>query len=239
MPDMFVDLINASAATLEDCLEEDPPKPFSDDRDGTFLFQRMIEMQIEQCYAISSLCEIGLFRPAFAILRSLLETIATIIWVSLDLKRCEQLIEDRKKPSVKARLESIGWSDEYDRFSILSGYVHGSIENADDYRAFEFYEDGLLPEIRPDTDFYFASKPDGSIVSIVVRPMSGDETHHQYVPYLAAKTFDLVISELRRLYSHEQHTPFRWPSSGTMWVFAQACAANPELEDHMRLMIPK
>src|SRR5450759_2140356 len=132
---MYQELIHASSETLLHCAAGEPPSQFSTEQHYEIVYTRVLEIIAEQCDAISVLCENGLFRPAHAILRSILENIATLIWVGLDVAQFGQILEDDKRSqhlNKRDILKKIGWEQKYDRsFKVLSSFVHASMTNAD------------------------------------------------------------------------------------------------------------
>jgi hypothetical protein len=105
---MVLEIIEASAKMLRLCLYDDLPSPFDRDIRYAMVFQRVIEIQAEQCDSVSELYQRGLFRPAYAILRSILEGMATLLWISLKIDRYCILFEERKQPNTKEILKRIG-----------------------------------------------------------------------------------------------------------------------------------
>jgi len=142
---MVLEIIEASTKMLRLCLYDDIPPPFDKDSRYAMVFQRVIEIQAEQCDSISELFKRGLFRPAYAILRSILEGMATLVWMSLKIDSYCILFEEGKQPNTKEILKRIGWEDEYERtFQYLSGFVHIDMDSAEFYRNYELGSDLTL-----------------------------------------------------------------------------------------------
>jgi len=215
---MLLELIDASAQMLRLCLHDDPPPPFNQEHHYEMVYQRVLEIQAEQCDAIYSLYQVGLFRPAHAILRSILEGMATLVWISLDIDRYCTLFEKGTQPNTKEILRMIGWEDEYNRtFGYLSGFVHIDMDNADFYRDYEFGSEPSqpFPEILPDTEYYIVGTTNGPY-PLSIRPMSKEEAAHAYGPYLGAKTFDLIAAGLEQLYGADYYQKNWWQQDAAL-----------------------
>jgi hypothetical protein len=185
---MSLELIDASAKMLRSCLNDHTPSPFNQDNHYEIVYQRVLEVQAEQCDAIHSLYNVGLFRPAYAILRAILEAMGTLVWLSLDINRYCILFEEGKQPNTKEILRRIGWEDEYDRtFRYLSGFVHIDLDNAEFYRNYEIGGDPSepFPEILPDVEYYLINTAEGPR-PLSIRLMSKDEAAQEYGPYLGS-----------------------------------------------------
>ncbi|MGB0563119.1 MAG: hypothetical protein ACPGVO_15135 [Spirulinaceae cyanobacterium] len=219
---MALELIDASAKMLRSCLYSDPPFPFIQDSHYEVVYQRVLEIQAEQCDAIYSLYEVGLFRPAYAILRSILEGMATLLWVSLSIERYCKLFEESKQPNTKEILKRIGWEDEYDRtFRYLSGFVHIDMSNAEFYRNYEIGDDPSqpFPEILPDTDYYIvdtAIDTANDLRPLSIRLMSKEEAANEYGLYLAVKTFDIIAASLQKLYGVDYYKQDWWQQDAAL-----------------------
>lgn len=237
---MALELIGASAKMLRFCLYEDPPSPFNQDSHYETVYQRVLEIQAEQCDAIYSLYELGLFRPAYAVLRSILEGMATLLWVSLSIDKYCKLFEESKQPNTKEILKRIGWEDEYDRtFRYLSGFVHIDMGNAEFYRNYEIGEDPSqpFPEILPDTDHYIVDTSD-ELRPLSIRLMSKEEAAHEYGSYLAAKTFDLIAASLQKLYGEDYYKQDWWQQDAAL-ACMQLSLKNPDTAKHMLWSLQK
>jgi hypothetical protein len=231
---MSTKVIASAAFMLRASLQDSVPSPFDNDEYYARLYQRVIEIQAEQCEAINSLYREGLFRPGYAVLRSVLEAMATLLWVSTNIERYCPLFELGKQPNPREILKRIGWEEEYERtFRYLSGFVHIDMENA------EFYRDYLLgpdpsqpfPEILPDAELYIIETEEGPR-PLAINLMSREEAERQYGPYLAAKTFDLVAAGLEKLYGTEYYRKDWWQQKAAL-LYTQLIAEHPELAQKM------
>ncbi|WP_420630628.1 hypothetical protein [Candidatus Leptofilum sp.] len=227
-------LIESAKVMLATCCESDPPSPFTNKFRFEIIFYRVVEMQIEQCEALIHLRKLGLFRPAYAVLRSLLENMTTLVWISKDVNRYGNLFEKGKQPNMRSRLERIGWQEEYERtFSYLSGFVHTAIEHVEDYRDYALSEGALFPEIVPDAEYYAIQTDEGQLVPLAIKPMPPEKISSLYAPYLEAKTFDIAISGLWKLYKGVEGQASWWPSDDTLSTFSMICRNNKELAGKM------
>jgi len=225
---------------LRSCLYEEPPSPFNQDRHYEIVYQRVLEIQAEQCDAIYSLYEVGLFRPAYAILRSILEGMATLLWVSLKIDRYCKLFEEGTQPNTKEILKRIGWEDEHDRtFQYLSGFVHIDMGNAEFYRNYEIGNDPSqpFPEILPDTDYYIINTLDG-LRPLSISLISKEEAAHEYGPYLAVKTFDLIAASLQKLYGEDYYKQDWWQQDAALTCM-QLSLENPNISKCMLWSLQK
>lgn len=231
-------LIEASAKMLRLCITDDPPIAFCIDQHSTVIYSRILELQAEQCDAIYILCDEGLYRPAHSILRSILENMATLIWVSLDTERYGKLFDEGKQPNTREILKRIGWEQEYDRtFKPLSSFVHADLSNAEMYKNYDFGEGGLCPEVEPDAEYYIIETPNGYL-PLGVKSMSQEEAKTLYEPFLAIKVFDLTIAGLERLHGAESPNLDWWPDE-TIPIFINACAKDKKLSELMLWSIQK
>lgn len=231
---MDLELITASANMLRSCLQEDPPVPFSQNNRYEIVYQRVIEVQAEQCDAIYSLYQAGLFRPAYAVLRSILESMATLIWVSLSIDRYCTLFEEGKQPNTKEILVRVGWEDEYSRtFQYLSGFIHIDLDNAEFYRNYEFGGDPSqpFPEVLPDVEYYVVDTTNG-LRPLLIHIMSKDEAAREYGPYLATKTFDLIAAGLEKLYGPDLYHK-KWWQKDVAASFMKLSMNNPNISNRM------
>lgn len=236
---MALELIDASAKILRLCLY-DVPSPFNQDNHYEIVYQRVLEIQAEQCDAIYSLYQVGLFRPAFAILRSILEGMATLVWMSLKIDRYCTLFEDGKQPNTKEILKRIGWDDEYDRtFRYLSGFVHIDMDTAEFYRNYELGGDPSqpFPEVLPDIEYYIVGTPDGPR-PLSIRPMSKEEAANEYGPYLGAKTFDLIAAGIEKLYGTDYYLKDWWQQDAALTCM-QLSLNDPDIAKRMLWSLQK
>ena len=90
---------------------------------------------IAEIDALDLLCRSGRWRPAYALLRGLLETAATIIWLARSNVETVQRFVHGPHKGGQAVFRNIGWGDEYeDTFRYLSDLAHPSSIGADAYR---------------------------------------------------------------------------------------------------------
>lgn len=229
---MPVELIDAARNLFQQCLDDSPPDVFLEDYEFEhhveLIFRRILELQIEHCIALRVLCDNRLLRPAYGILRSVLENIATLLWITLDVERYAVLFEEGRQPNTKEILTRIGWEQEYERtFKFLSSFVHADLTHSDMYKNYDT-EDGIVaPEVAPDGEMYILGTPDGYI-SLSINPMSPDEIEREYEPYLSAKVFDLAVVGMAKLYGSNAHAQHWWPITA-ITAFTEICSKNPNL----------
>lgn len=231
---MHHEVIAEAAGMLRKSLEDEIPLPFNIKDDYARVYQRTIELQIEQLKAIESLYQNGLFRPAYAILRSILEAMGTLLWVSTNINRYCPLFEERKQPNTKEILQRIGWGAEYDRtFSCLSGFVHVDFENAEFYREYELETDSSIPfpEVLPDSEYYVIQTNNGPL-PLSIRFLSYKEAQRRYGPYLATKAFDIVAATLARLYGSQYYNRDWWSQKAALQC-TEIVTANSGLSEKM------
>jgi len=238
---MVLELINASAKMLRLCLYDDLPSPFNRDNHYKMVYQRVLEIQAEQCDAIYSLYQVGLFRPAYAILRSILEGMATLVWISLDIDQYCVPFEEGKLPNTREILKKVGWEDEYDRtFRYLSGFVHiKKLQNAEFYRNYELGGDPSqpFPEVLPDIEYYIVGTADGPR-PLSIHLMSKEEAAHEYGPYLGAKTFDLVAASIEKLYGVDYYQKDWWQQDAAL-ACMQLSLSDPDIAKRMLWSLQK
>src|SRR4051812_13334458 len=99
------------------------------------LLRRLPQVASEQLDALAVLCGHGMWRPAYALLRGLLECTATIVWIASGPSDAPQRFTDGRSPAGQKLLGAVGWRDEYDRtFRYLSDMVHAGADSAEAYR---------------------------------------------------------------------------------------------------------
>lgn len=224
-------LIEATTTMVQKARAGVPPPPFTEDEE---LFEQLLDYLTEQSESLSLLCQNGLYRPAYAVLRSILETIAKLVWVTLEPRYKERFLEG-SDPGTKNVLEVIGWLDEHERtFRPLSAFVHtdSKVSVSDFYHYYELEEGGLFPEVRADAEYYVIEEPTGSRV-VSLRTMTHSEARSLHEPYLAAKAFDLVSAGLYRLYGDRSEQEDWW-SRSAFRVFVKLCLYSGDFAYLMR-----
>jgi hypothetical protein len=198
--------------------------------DAHLLFDRLLEIAVEQAEAIDLVRRHGKWRPAHALLRALLETLASLVWILQVPQRNSELFLSGRRPNMRELLDAIGWAEEYERtFRYLSEMVHPSHEQLHMYRWVDYGPPGLFPEITPDGELYVGS--DGATV-FALRPSSSDELKVEFEPYVALKTFDLTVAGLEGVFGDGARDLKAWPRAGIERL-ATVLAAAPELRSQM------
>ncbi len=195
-------------------------------------YARILELQIELCKSVSVLCKTGLLRPAHATLRSLLESMASLVWAS-ENQRYMDLFNRGDQTNMKETLKRIGWSQEYDRtYKWLSAFVHAGMDEADFYRTYEpFAMDQPFPEITPDGDYYAMISEDGAM-GLESQLMSPERAEGEYGLYLSTKPLDIVCTGLAQLFGFGDKLPKWWPANDLQqleWL----CKQLPNLNNQM------
>lgn len=211
-------LIRQAADMLLLSLEDEIPTPFNSKESYIRVYQRTIELQVEQLRAIELLYRNGLFRPAYAVLRSVLEAMGTLLWVSSNIDCYCPLFENGKQPNTREILRKIGLEAEYDRtFRYLSGFVHIDLEYAEFYREYEAETDPSLPfpEILSNSEYYVI-QPNSGPIPLSIRFLSQEEAQVRYGPYLAAKSFDIVATTLERFYGDRYYNKDWWDQQAAL-----------------------
>jgi hypothetical protein len=156
-------LIEAAADMLRDAQADDvPPSLFAEEEK---LFRQLLELMVEAVDAIRVLCRHGLYRPAYAMLRTFVETTTKLVWISRDVPRRSEVFFSAKRHDMKKRLKEIGWEDEYERtYKALNHYIHADprMSASGYYRTYEWGDDDLFPELGPETKYYFFGNPQGT-----------------------------------------------------------------------------
>ncbi len=230
---MSTRIIALAAQMLRDSIEDIAPPPFDNDYDIR-IFQRAIEIQAEQCDAIQSLYLEGLFRPAYAVLRSVLEAMATLVWVSTNTERYSKLFETNKQPNMREILKRIEWAEEYGRtFSYLSSFVHIDIDNAEFYREYLIETDPSQPfhEIKSDSEYFLIGTENGPL-ALAINLMSKEEAQRKYGPYLAAKTYDLIAAGLEKLYGKQLYKKNWWKQEAAA-LHQKLITTHPDIASKM------
>lgn len=241
---MDAQLIATVVSMLQDCLEGGPPEIFIGDylSDHTeeWIFYRILELEIEQCNAILVLSSNGLVRPAYAVLRSVLENMATLVWLALDITRYTRLFEEGKLPNMREILRRIDWEPEYDRtFRFLSKFIHSDTMFADFYKKYEGVSNYQEIEnssywsqmVVTEDELYVAETSEGFQL-FYVKPMTEAQIKAAYLPYLYAKTFDITITGLKRLYG-KNITSRKWWPNDTIFRFTKLCQEDSNLNEVM------
>jgi hypothetical protein len=195
-----------------------------DDRDeSSMLSRRLPEVAGEQLDGLALLCGHAMWRPAYALLRGLLECMATMVWIASGPSDAPQRFAAGRSPAGQRLLNAVGWGNEYDRtFRYLSDMVHAGTDSAEAYRAFD-YERGIdepAPEITPESELYVVGLPSPDAFVASARPATPEELRQEHEPYLAAKSFDIVISSFAALYHEEPCRAARWWPRDEVLLFA-------------------
>ena len=233
----YYNLIAISSQTLRCSLDAGAPPVIAKLELGELTFNRVVELQAELCDSIFSLSKAGYFRPAHAVLRSVLESMAVLVWAGTQ-QRYMDLFNEGREPNIKAILEKIGWGAEYDRtYNWLSTFVHGRMEQADFYRKYDaevLDETSPFPEVLPDAEYYLLQSPSSHSI-LTIRPMNPEETEGEYLPYLSAKVLDIVASGLLALYKLE--TPTLWWPTHAVRQLHWLCDNDPHIQGKMLMCL--
>jgi hypothetical protein len=202
-----------ASLSLRDVAALELPENLEIDDRVRLAVRRLFEASAEQCDAISVLQAESLHRPAHAVLRMLLESIAHVVWLAADpVKHAGQLWEQRLPP-FRNLLEQIGWEAEYElSYGWLSEFIHPSEGRLSMYRAVDSGPEGLFPEIAPNGELYLLPEVDGvPYVSFVA--MTSEEAETLYGPFVRAKALDLVLSGLWELFGSDAMQMDWWPAN--------------------------
>jgi hypothetical protein len=200
------------------------------------LSRRLPHLADEQLEAIQLLCDREMWRPAFALLRGLLECMASILWIARGSEDSPKRFIDGRMPSNQKVLGDVGWREEYQRtFRYLSDLAHPSADGAEAYRSFDFAQgrsiDEPAPEITPDMELYIVGLSTDDAVAVPLRALSPEELRTEYEPYLVAKAFDIVLSGLIRLYGEDGcRSATWWPHDG-LDLFVRCVSENRKLRE--------
>ena len=227
-------LIDAASDMFRGAATDEPPPALVEDEPVP---RQLLQLLAEQSDAILVLCQHSLYRPAYATLRSILETMAKLLWVSLDPPRYGELFLKGTEPNMREILRRIGWEEEYERtFQDLSDFVHSKprASASDFYLTYDWGADGPLPDFGPDTAYFVVEGLEG-VSFLASNPMTRKEALVLYEPYLAAKVFDIALLGLRALYGNSCERRGWWPHDA-LPVFVGLCARRPDLAESMRWM---
>ena len=218
------------------CLSEEIPSPYNQKRQYEKIYQRILEIQIEQIETISLLYKEGRLRSAYAILRSLLEGMATLVWMALNIDKYYDTFTDtnKKNPPIKNILDVIGWGDEYERtFQYLSYFVHSRSDHLDFYRSYDSGPDPSqpFPEVSPDSEYYIINSSN-VVIPLIIRMMSPEEIQNEHGPFLIAKTFDIVISSIQ-FFLGSNFYQTSWFPKREIDIFTNLLSENPNLKNKM------
>ena len=203
-------LLNASVSTVRKGLEQGPPLSITGLDGGTRTYGRVLELQVELCKSIIVLCEAGLLRPAHSTLRSLLESMGSLLWASAN-QHYMDLLNSGDGPGMRQVLSRVGWEGEYDTtYSWLSAFVHAGMAEAGFYRQFaEFSAKGPAPEVTPDNEFYAVLSPNGAF-GLAYHLIDQKKTEEEYGPYLSVKPLDIICCGLHELHEIDKECPAWW-----------------------------
>lgn len=218
-PRTYLSLLDHARATLSRAFDDDDLLATIDERDeSSMLSRRLPEVAGEQLDALALLCRHAMWRPAYALLRGLLECMASMAWIASGPPDAPQRFVAGRSPAGQKLLGAVGWRDEYNRtFRYLSDMVHAGTDSAEAYRAFD-YERSIrepAPEITPESELYVVGLPSPDAFVASARAATPEELRDKHEPYLTAKSFDIVISAIAALYGEERcRAAGWWPRDG-------------------------
>jgi PAS domain-containing protein len=236
-PRSYISLLAHTVEMLAGAFDDDDLLATLDDRDEwPVLSRRLPELATEQVQALEVLCDEEMWRPAHALLRGLLECMATIVWIARGPTDAPGRFAAGRSPGSQKLLAAVGWHEEYDRtFRPLSDMAHPSVDGAEAYRWFDEERSihAPAPEITPDLELYLVGAPSDEAVAVPVRALSAEELREEYEPYLAAKAFDLVISALAVLYGEERCRAAPWWPRDALVLFALCLRNRPTVRERI------
>jgi hypothetical protein len=233
LPRTYLPLFDLARTAVSEAFEDDDLVARIDDRDEwSMLSRRLPEVAREQLDALEVLCGHEMWRPAYALLRGLLECMATIVWIASGPADAPSRFAAGRSPAGQKLLGAVGWRDEYDRtFRYLSDMIHAGADSAEAYRWFD--EERSIhepaPEITADTELYIVGLPSDDAVAVPLRARTPEELQEEHEPYLAAKSFDIVISTLGALYGEERCRAARWWPRDAVVLFALCLREHPDV----------
>lgn len=175
------------------------------------VFKRVAEFQNELVEATEALLRAGQVRPAFASLRTLLELVTSFSWLAEAFDdRLDQFTTGRC-PGVQKMMSpsNLGWEDEYRKtYSPLSDFVHGSFILSDFKKIEKSYDDARSAPYTALGD-YFLVEAEGKRQLKLIEDRPLEELVAMHGGFIAAKTFDLVLTMLTRA-SGEYADAFNW-----------------------------
>ncbi|MEA2493190.1 MAG: hypothetical protein QOJ29_1101 [Thermoleophilaceae bacterium] len=233
----YLPLLGHTVEILAGAFDDDDLMATIDDRDDwSVLSRRLPELATEQVLALEVLCAHEMWRPAHALLRGLLECMATILWIARGPADAPTRFAAGRAPSNQKLLGAVGWHKEYDRtFRPLSDMAHPSADGAEAYRWVD--DDRSIhapaPEITPDLELYLVGLPSDEAVAVPVRALSADELREEYQPYLAAKAFDVVIATLAAMFGEERCRAGPWWPRDALVLFALCLRDYPKVRERI------
>ena len=232
----FLPLLEHAAETLVAAFEDDAVAATISDRDEwSMLSRRLPELAVEELEALDVLCRNEMWRPAHALLRGLLECVATMLWIARGPEDAPARFAAGGSPSAQKLLGAVGWSVEYDRtFRLLSDMTHPTAAGAEAYRWYDEERSihAPAPEITADMELYVVGSFDDA-VSVPVRALSPQQLRDEYEPYIAAKAFDIILSGLVSLHGEERCRTAAWWPSDALDLFALALQNHPATRERM------
>lgn len=185
------------------------------------VFKRVAEYQHELIDSIESLLSRGLIRPAFSSLRTSLELTTSFAWLAEDFNNRLARFSEGRCPSVQKMMSSanLGWEDEYRKtYSPLSDFVHGSFVLSDFNKVETSYQNKQDVPYSALGD-YFLIRNEGSWHIHLVEDQPLEELIAQHSGFIAAKTFDLVLTILIRASGDYSDAFNWWPSREQVEAF--------------------
>jgi hypothetical protein len=238
VPQSYLPLLDDAAAALQAAFEDEEVLTTIELRDEwSMLSARLPELAVEQIQAIGVLCDAELWRPAYAVLRGLLECMATILWIAHGPADAPRRFAGGHGLKSRKLLAAVGWQDEYDMtFRYLSEMAHPSADAAEAYR---WYDDSRsihapAPEITPDLELYVVGLPGEDAVAVPVRGQTPEQIRAEFEPFVVAKAFDLVTSALAAIYGGDRcwHAAW-WPERG-FDLLAICLREHPSIRGRLR-----
>ena len=187
-------------------------------------FKRTAEFHRELVEAIDNTINQGQVRPAYSLLRTLLEMCTSFSWLAQNFDSRIEKYSTGRLPSIQKMMSSanLNWSNEYkNTYSSLSNFVHGSFVLSD------FKKEAVIHEVDEEISYTFASdvyvcrsKEKSRICHIYDR--NQEELIREHKSFLTIKVFDIVITFLMRASGSYSDSSRWWPGIEIMEEFNSA-----------------
>ncbi|MEE8484312.1 MAG: DUF5677 domain-containing protein [Nitrospinota bacterium] len=159
-------------------------------------FRRLVRLQREFVEGLYILIRQQQVTSSLILLRCLLESSATLAWMSKNPDKRSGKYFNNRLPSVKERLGELGWQNEYRLYADLSQGVHADSKAADNLRKTVIRKFEVPPSLAYRRIGHLFTGRDGLIYEVASRWVDKREFENFFAPFLVGKTLDYLLTSL-------------------------------------------
>lgn len=192
--------------------------------EASITFKRAAEFHGELVEAIDNTLHKGQIRPAYSLLRTLLEVCTGFSWLADDFENRFEQYSTGKLPKINRMMSSanLGWSTEYSiSYSSLSNFVHGSYIHSDINKEAAIYKAEEKVPYTLSSDLFILQTDDGDRL-LHICDRNQEDLIREHKSFMDIKVFDIVITFLMRASGSYSDSFNWWPGKEAMENFNEA-----------------